>query len=132
MNLGADYFVATEEQDVVDTVREIVGGEVLDKSLTAASSCGHVISTVGHNTHDLIQMHMKSLSLHLVFMLLPMFTGQNRIHHGHILREISTLVDNGKIKPLIDKRSFSFDRTNEAHALFASGQHIGKIVLTNS
>ena len=105
---------------------------MLDKSLTAASSYGRVISTIGHNTHDLTQMHMKSLSLHLVFMLLPMLTGKNRSHHGHILREIATLVDNGKIKPLIDKRSFSFDRANEAHALFASGQHIGKIVLTNS
>ncbi len=39
------------------------------------------------------------------------------------------LADAGKLTPLIDPNHFTFARANEAHALFESGTHVGKIVL---
>jgi NADPH2:quinone reductase len=60
-----------------------------------------------------------------------MITGVNRSHHGHILKEVARMVDEGKITPLIHEENFTFAQANEAHALFASGKYVGKIVLKN-
>ncbi len=59
----------------------------------------------------------------------PLITGEGRAHHGEILREAAELADAGKLKPLIDPNRFTFAQANEAHALFESGMHVGKIVL---
>ncbi len=115
-----------------DVVFDTIGGNNLDKSLEAAKSSGQVISIVGTNQHDLSPMHMKGLSLHLVFMLLPMLTGQGRAHHGFIMREVAKWVDEGLVRPLVHKEKFRFDQANEAHALFAANKHIGKIVLEHN
>ncbi len=142
-NLGADDIIFYRDENVeeyvkrltngkgFDVVYDTVGADNLDKSFKAAAVNGRVISIIGHNTHDLTNMHTKGLSLHLVFMLLPMLTGEGRAHHGHILREVAKMVDDGKLKPLIEEKRFTLDQVNEAHALFASNKHLGKIVLEN-
>jgi len=38
-------------------------------------------------------------------------------------------VDEGKLKPLLDPHRFTFAEANEAHALYESKKHVGKIVL---
>ena len=115
-----------------DIVFDTVGGATLDASFQAACTNAQVISIIGMNTHDLTPMHVKGLSLHLVFMLLLMLTGEHRSHHGYILRKIAGLVDSGKLKPLIHDERFTFEQINEAHALYASGKHIGKITVENN
>ena len=127
-----DYTQRLTQGKGFDVVFDTIGGENLDKSLKAARSSGQVISIVGTNKHDLSPMHMKGLSLHLVFMLLPMLTGEGRAHHHFILTEVAKWVDEGLVKPLIHEEKFRFDQANEAHALFASNKHVGKIVLENS
>lgn len=127
-----DYTQRLTQGKGFDVVFDTIGGENLDKSLKAARSSGQVISIVGTNKHDLSPMHMKGLSLHLVFMLLPMLTGEGRAHHHFILTEVAKWVDGGLVKPLIHEEKFRFDQANEAHALFASNKHVGKIVLENS
>lgn len=142
-DLGADNIINYREEEVeqyverltggagFDVVFDTVGETVLDQSLVAARNHGQVVTIISHNTHDLSNMHMKSLSLHVVFMLLPMITGQDRARHGDILKNIADLVDAGAIKPLINDERFTFAQANEAHALYASGKHVGKIVLTH-
>lgn len=127
-----DYVARLTRGKGFDVVFDTVGGATLDASFQAAGANAQVISIIGMNTHDLTPMHAKGLSLHLVFMLLPMLTGEHRSHHGYILREIAGLVDSGKLKPLIHEERFTFEQINEAHALYASGKHIGKIVIENS
>ena len=141
--LGADEVIFYRDEDVkvycerltggkgFDVVFDTIGGNNLDKSLNAVKTSGQVISIVGTNQHDLSPMHMKGLSLHLVFMLLPMLTGEGRAHHGFIMEKIADWVDEGVIKPLINEEKFNFSQANEAHALFSSNKHIGKIVLEN-
>ena len=83
-------------------------------------------------THDLSLMHQRGLTFHVVFMLLPMLTGKGRAHHGEILRQIATWVDEGKLTPLLDSTRFTFKDINRAHEYFDAGKHIGKIVIERS
>jgi NADPH2:quinone reductase len=142
--LGADDVVFYRDETVrnytqrltagkgFDVVFDTIGAGNLDKSLEAAKVSGQVISIVGQNQHDLTPMHIKGLSLHLVFMLLPMLTGKDRAHHSFILEKVASWIDEGLVKPIIHEEKFSFEQANEAHALFATNKHIGKIVLENT
>ena len=127
-----DYTQRLTKGKGFDAVFDTVGADNLDKSLEAAKVSGQVISIIGSNKHDLTPMHMKGLSLHLVFMLLPMLTGKGRAHHGFVLNNVAKWIDEGLVNPLLHEKKFSFDQANEAHALFATNKHIGKIVLENN
>ena len=113
-----------------DVVFDTVGGPNLDKSLIAASINGSVVTTVARSTHDLTPMHNKALSLHVVFMLLPILNNTNRETHGKILQEIADIVDKGKLKPLIDPHRFTLETASDAHALLESGKVHGKVVIS--
>lgn len=140
-NLGADFTINYRYEAVDDYVERLtngsgfdvvfdtVGGSTLDASLQAARTNGQVISIIGHNQHDLSPMHVKGLSLHLVFMLLPMLTGSGREHHGEILKQVNDMADDGNLRPLIHDRVFGFSEINEAHEAFEQAQHVGKITL---
>lgn len=139
---GASQVVNAKEENVeayvsrltknqgFDVVFDTVGGPNLDKSLMAASLNGAVVTTAARSTHDLSPMHNKALSLHVVFMLLPILTHQGRNAHGAILANIAKLVDEGKLKPLIDSHHFTLDTVSDAHAFLESGKAQGKVVLS--
>lgn len=112
-----------------DVVFDTVGGATLDASFQAAAIGGQVVSTVTRSTHDLSLLHAKSLSLHVVFMLLPMITGQGRGLHGNILSEIAELVDNDSLAVLLDEMRFDFTEIAEAHRYWAGGEALGKIAI---
>lgn len=139
--LGADEVInaktETPEQYVqrltngkgYDVVFDTVGGPNLDRSLAAAAINGAVVTTAARSTHDLTPMHNKALSLHVVFMLLPLLANEGREQHGKILANIATIVDQKKLKPLIDSHQFSLETAPDAHALLESGQAVGKVVI---
>ena len=80
---------------------------------------------------DLSPLHMRGLSLHVVFMLIPMFYDQpaGKAHHGEILRELARSVDAGESKPLVHDEIFGFKDVGNAHALLEGGGAVGKVVL---
>lgn len=139
--LGADaviHYKTTPVQDYVaqytdgrgfDVVFDTVGGEVLDQSVQAARLNGTVVNIAGRGTIDLPAAFMKAVSLHLVMMLIPLLHGIGREHHGKILRDIARIVDDGKLKPLIDAKRFSFEEAGEAHRRLESGEGKGKVSL---
>lgn len=141
-SFGADEVINAKEEDVekyinrltddhgFDIVVDTVGGSNLDKSFLAASTNGAVITTAARSTHDLTPMHNKALSLHVVFMLLPILKNQGREEHGKILTELSSIVDAGKLRPLVDPHQFRLETVADAHALLESGKAKGKIVLS--
>ena len=51
-------------------------------------------------------------------------------HYGQILKEAATLADQGLLRPLMDKRSFSIWEVADAHRYAETGAAIGKISLT--
>jgi NADPH2:quinone reductase len=140
--LGADEIINAKEEDVekyiarltenqgFDIVFDTVGGSNLDKSLMAARLNGCVVTTAARSTHDLTPMHQKALSLHAVFMLLPILKNQNRENHGKILSEIAKIADQNQLKPLIDIHEFTLESVKDAHALLESGKARGKVVIS--
>lgn len=60
-------------------------------------------------------------------MLIPMLHGTGRAHHGEILSQLAQLVDAGKVRPLLDSKSFSFSDVAEAHQYAESAQAVGKV-----
>lgn len=112
-----------------DVVYDTVGGPTLDASFEAAAISGQVVSTVTRSTHDLSTLHAKSLSLHVVFMLLPIYLGEGRALHGEVLANMAGLVDEDALAVLLDEKRFTFDEVAEAHRYWESGESFGKISL---
>ncbi len=121
------YVAAATEGEGFDVVFDTIGGSVLDSSFEAAAEGGQVVSTVTRSTHDLSLLHAKSLSLHVVFMLLPLISGQNMAMYGKILSEVAGLVDEDKLAILLDEKRFDFTNVRAAHDYWASGEAMGKI-----
>lgn len=139
--LGADVVINYRQQNVeeyvmehtggkgFDVVFDTVGNDNLQNAFKAAALNGTVVSTLALSTQDLIPVHAKGLTLHVVFMLIPMLHGIGRAHHGEILSKLAHLVDEGKVRPLLAPKSFSFFDIAEAHQYAESGQAIGKVTL---
>jgi len=113
-----------------DAVFDTVGGPVLDDSFKAARMGGRVVSTNTRSNHDLGPLHAKSLSLHVVFMLLPLVTGKGRERHGEILERVAELVDADELAVLLDERRFGYRDIASAHRYWAEGRAMGKIGIT--
>lgn len=139
--LGADEVINAKSEEVdkyvqrltagqgFDVVFDTVGGPNLDKSFIAAALNGTVVTTAARSTHDLSTMHGKALSLHVVFMLLPILKNIARQEHGEILTKIAELADKGQLKPLVDQQTFTLEKVGEAHAYLESGAAKGKVVV---
>ena len=74
-------------------------------------------------------MHIKGLTLHVVFMLIPMLHDVDRAEHGRILREAAALADAGKLRPHLDPERFDLASVADAHRHLESGKAIGKVVV---
>ncbi len=114
-----------------DIVYDSVGGPNMVKSFEAATLNGQVISTVSLCELDLTLAHFKGLSLHVVFMLIPMLHNYKREEHAIILRNVAQIVEAGDLKPLLDEQRFSLEEVGKAHARLESGKAIGKVVVEN-
>lgn len=112
-----------------DVVFDSVGGANMAKSFDAAALNGQVASTVAMCELDLTIAHFKGLSLHVVFMLIPMLHDQGRETHGKILRSLAELVEAGGLRPVLDETEFSLEEANEAHARLESGEAMGKVAI---
>lgn len=112
-----------------DVVYDSVGGENLNKSFEAAALNGQIATTVSLLELDLTPAHFKGLSLHVVFMLIPMLHDYQREAHGAILSKLSEIVDAGALKPLLDEKRFSLTEVGAAYDHLTSGRATGKVVI---
>ena len=140
--LGAtaiNYKTETVEQYVAehtagagfDLVFDSVGGANMTNSFEAAALNAHVVSTVSLCELDLTTVHFKGLSLHVVFMLIPMLHGHQRQEHAEILRNLAQIVEAGELKPMLDATHFTLPEAGQAHARLESGKAMGKVVIEN-
>tara|TARA_B100000749_G_scaffold280602_1_gene277516 strand:- start:16366 stop:17352 length:987 start_codon:yes stop_codon:yes gene_type:complete len=125
----ADYVEAHTGGAGFDVVLDTVGGENMTNSFEAASLNGHVATTVAMLELDLTTAHFKGLSVHVVFMLIPMLHNHHREAHGNTLAQLAQIVDQGDVKPFLDEQAFSLSETGMAHDRLTSGQAIGKVVV---
>jgi NADPH:quinone reductase len=125
----ADYVEARTAGAGFDVVFDTVGGENMTNSFEAAALNGQVSTTVAMVELDLTTAHFKGLSIHVVFMLIPMLHNHHRDAHGKILTQLAQIVDQGGVKPLLDEQSFNLSEVGQAHNRLTSGQAIGKVVV---
>ncbi len=92
---------------------------------------GHVATTVTLCELDLTMALFRGLSLHVVFMLIPMLQNFKREQHAEILKTLAEIVEAGGLKPLLVDNTCTLDQVGEAHARLQSGQTIGKVVVEN-
>ena len=129
---NVDDYVNTHTNGVgFDIVYDSVGGANLINSFQAAALNGQIATTVSLCELDLSLAHFKGLSLHVVFMLIPMLHNHKREEHGIILEKIAAIVEAGKLQPILDDSSFSLEDALLAHKRLESGQAMGKIVIEN-
>ncbi len=114
-----------------DVVFDSVGGMNMLNSFNAAALNGNVASTVSMCEIDLTTAHFKGLSLHVVFMLIPMLHDFERHVHGEILRDLAAAAESGGLRPVLDAERFSLAQAGEAHARLESGKAMGKVVVEN-
>ncbi len=114
-----------------DVVFDSVGGANMANSFEAATLNGQVASTVALCELDLSVAHFKGLSLHVVFMLIPMLHQLGRGAHGEILRKVAEIVEAGALRPILDDTQFSLTEAGQAHARLESRQAMGKVVVDN-
>ena len=112
-----------------DVVFDATGGSDIATAFASARLNGQVVTIVAGYQADLSPMHAKGLSLHVVFMLIPMLHDTGREVHGQILRNAAALVEAGQLEPLIDPDRFTLERIADAHRKAESGRPLGKIVV---
>ncbi|AWI79278.1 quinone oxidoreductase [Parazoarcus communis] len=125
----ADYVAKHTAGAGFDVVFDTVGGANMSNSFEAAALNAQVATTVSLLELDLSPAHFKGLSLHVVFMLIPMLYTHKREQHGAILAKLAEIVDAGALKPLLDETRFGLDEIGKAYARLSSGQAIGKVVV---
>lgn len=81
---------------VVDTF----GGPALQQALQLAAPGGQVATINARGQHELGLAHAKNLTLHAIFILLPLLNEHGRECLGQDLAGIAAAVDNGDIRPL--------------------------------
>ena len=126
----ADYVAQHTNGKGFDIILDSVGGVNMINSFEAASLNGQIASTTSMLAIDLTMAHFKGLSLHVVFMLIPMLHDQKREEHGRILASLANIVEAGGLTPVLDENHYSFEQVGEAYARLSSGQGMGKVVVT--
>ena len=129
-SLSVEQYVTTFTQGKgFDIVYDTVGGATIDASFNAVKRyTGHALSCLGWGSHSLAPLSFRGATYSGVFTLLPLLTGEGRAHHGEILTHAATLIEAGKLSPLLNNQRFSTTNIEAAHALVESGS-IGKVVV---
>lgn len=144
--LGADVVIDYTQQHVentlenYDVVLNSLGADELEKSLTILKPGGQLISISGPPTPAFAQAQKLPRLMGLVMRMLS--SGIRRkarkknIHYSFVfmrasgaqLEEITTLVEAGIIKPVID-RTFPFESTAQALSYVGQGRSKGKVII---
>jgi NADPH:quinone reductase len=124
-----DYVAAHTSGAGFDVVYDTVGGANMANSFAAAALNAQVVTTSSMLEIDLSTAHFKGLSLHVVFMLIPMLHNYKRDVHGDILAKLAAIIDTGDLKPLLDDQAFGFAEVGNAYAHLSSGKAVGKVVV---
>ena len=142
--LGAARAINYRDEDFVDVVKaetggkgvdvilDMVGGDYIQRNLSAAAIWGRIVNIAYQNgmqaNVNFAPMLMKRLSL-LATTLRARSNDEKGVIRDALLREVWPLIDAGKVKPVVD-RTYALSEAGEAHKRMAGSEHIGKILLT--
>lgn len=146
-SLGADLIIDYKTEDFENKLKDydlVIHSnrdpKILEKSLRILKSGGQLISLVGPPTPEFAEALGLSWPLKLVISFLS-FSARKKAKkrnisfnflfmraEGNHLQQITTLIESGIIKPVIDK-IFPFEQTNDAMAYVETGRVKGKVVI---
>lgn len=146
-NLGADLVIDYKTQEFADILHDydVVlhsnrESKVHENSLKVLKSGGTLVSLTGPPTGEFAKELGLAWYFQIIMNLLS-FTARRKSKKlgvnfkflfmkadGRALSEITSLIEDGKIRPVID-RVFPFEQTNEALAYVESGRSKGKVVI---
>ena len=144
--LGADVAVNYRTGDFVDAVREatgghgadvivdMVGGDYVSRNIEAAAEDGRIvqISTWAGSVTSIDLRKIMGKRLTLTGSTLRNRPTAFKVELARALEEVVwPIIAQGRYKPVIDKL-FPLEEAAEAHQRMEAGDHIGKIILTNS
>lgn len=124
-----DHLDTLTEGRGFDVVFDTVGGDNLNHAIKQVGLNGQVVTLVTRQSYDLSAAMTKALSIHIVFMLVPLIHNLQRERHGAILEKIAELVAQGSVMPLLDRHFFNMESTTRAFDRVADGEAIGKVVV---
>jgi NADPH:quinone reductase len=101
----------------VDAVFDTVGGTLIGDSVPAVRAFGRMACILPPGG-DLTRLYVKNLTIHAIFLT----------REGKRLREIARLIDDGRVRPLIDQ-VLPLEDVRRAHERLDTGHGTGKIVL---
>ncbi|AGH96636.1 hypothetical protein A11Q_2420 [Pseudobdellovibrio exovorus JSS] len=145
-SLGADEIIDYTKQNFEEVLKEVdivfdtLGGEALYKSFQVLRPGGHVVSISGapdqRLADDMGLGFIKREILRLVGLKANCMAAKTKGHYrfifmkpsGDQLAKIAKLIEDGKIKPIIDKE-FAFDDAQKALDHLELGRSRGKVVV---
>ncbi|MFN3199507.1 MAG: zinc-dependent alcohol dehydrogenase family protein [Bradymonadia bacterium] len=123
-----DYVARYTDGKGFDGVFDTVGGPNISTSMAAVKLNGQVATTVSIGEVDLTMAHLRGATLHVIYMLIPLIHDHGAARHGEILDTLATLVDDGKVKPIVDT-VFPLAQAADAHRKLESKTTLGKVVV---
>ncbi len=141
--LGANYAVNYKTTDFVNTILDktnnagvncvidMVGGEYFSRNLKLLASGGKLIC-IAFLTGAKVNVNIAPILFKNLTIMGTTLRSKTLAQKAHIASDLKKhiwpLLENGKIKPIIDS-VFTVDDVENAHKLMESSQHIGKIIL---
>jgi len=141
---GADVVINYKEMSVQDYVNRYTDGKGfkyifdtidrknLENSIEAASLYGTIVAIAVSQDYNLSPFLLKSLNFHVVFTEIPILHEEFRHINGDVLKNITPVIEEGKLRPLLAQRQFTFDEIAQAHEYYEANKAVGKIVLVNN
>jgi NADPH2:quinone reductase len=129
-----DFIQATLDwtnEEGVDLAFDTIGGETFDQTFSAVRVYGDIVTILEPDVNTVWKVaRTKNLRICLELMLTPMLLGNTEglQHHGEILQQCATWIDEGKLKIQVS-HIFPLQEAANAHQLLEDGGLIGKIVL---
>lgn len=123
-SLGANAVLHSEASAAGSPFNKVLdshGGESFQNALLAAAPGAQVATINARNIYDLAQAHAKALTIHAVFMLLPLITGNGRKAHGDFLAWLANEIESGSIQtPVMQEKMAS--EVAEVHRSYEAGK----------
>ncbi|MEX0887171.1 MAG: zinc-binding dehydrogenase [Phycisphaeraceae bacterium] len=140
--LGADDVINYAEQDVVERVRELTGGEgcpvvmdnvgghVFTQSLNCLAVHGRLVTILAPPRDAPIAEHfVRDVTIAMEFMGATTVFGTRPEAQGQILETVKELVEVGRVTPHVSHR-FTLDQLADAHRQQETRHTLGKIAVT--
>lgn len=124
-----DIIAASPFGQGFDIIYDTVGGLVLDTSIKLIRNYGHVVSCAAAGNHNLTTFSLRAAILSGVNVLLPMISGVGRNHYGKLLNVATSMVEEGKLRPIVDPRLFRLDQAIDAQHAVQDGSATVKVVV---